>query len=113
MHPSGAYNRRSPWSIPKGLPEPGESLEQAAVRETEEETGVRAGDVFSLGAISYTRSRKTVHCYAGSVSPETVARCASWEVDRAEFLPVNEARSVLHPDQCPFIDRLLAHLAAD
>jgi diadenosine hexaphosphate hydrolase (ATP-forming) len=111
VHPSGAYNRRSPWSIPKGLPEPGESLEQAAVRETLEETGVKAGDLVPLGAIAYTRSRKTVHCFAGSVSADAVAHGASWEVDRAEFVSVENARLLLHPDQRELIDRLLAHLA--
>ena len=33
VHPSGPYNRRAPWSIPKGLPDPGESLEAAAPRD--------------------------------------------------------------------------------
>lgn len=111
VHPSGAYNRRSPWSIPKGLPEPGESLEQAAVRETREETGVQAGELVSLGTIAYKRSRKTVQCYGGRVTADAVPHCASWEVDRAEFVPVDEARRLLHPDQSEFIDRLLAHLA--
>lgn len=30
VHPSGAYNRKAPWSIPKGIPQPGESLAYAA-----------------------------------------------------------------------------------
>ena len=34
VHPSGGYNRRAPWGIPKGLPDEGESLEEAARRET-------------------------------------------------------------------------------
>ena len=44
VHPSGAYNRRAPWGIPKGLPDEGESLEDAARRETREETAVEAGE---------------------------------------------------------------------
>ena len=43
VHPSGAYNRHAPWSIPKGVPDAEEELEQAARRETLEETGVTAG----------------------------------------------------------------------
>jgi hypothetical protein len=31
-----------------------------------------------------------------------------WEIDRAEFLPPDEARARLHPDQQIFIDRALA-----
>ena len=34
VHPSGNYNRKAPWSIPKGLPDSGEDLEDAARRET-------------------------------------------------------------------------------
>ena len=30
VHPAGAYNRRAPWGIPKGQPNPGEDLEAAA-----------------------------------------------------------------------------------
>src|SRR5579872_3278286 len=37
IHPSGAYNRKAPWGIPKGMPDPGEPLEAAARRETREE----------------------------------------------------------------------------
>ncbi|MGD9648813.1 MAG: NUDIX domain-containing protein, partial [Pirellulales bacterium] len=28
VHPSGNYNRHKPWSIPKGLPEEGETVEE-------------------------------------------------------------------------------------
>ena len=34
VHPWGPYNRRAPWSIPKGRTNPGEDLETAARRET-------------------------------------------------------------------------------
>ena len=55
VHPSGAYNRRSPFSIPKGLLDPAEELEQAARRETLEETGVVAGDLHPLGRRPFPR----------------------------------------------------------
>lgn len=110
VHPSGNYNRRAPWSIPKGEPEEGEALEAAARRETEEETGVLAGELTPLGSIRYTKSRKEVHCYAGPAPKDAAPRCASWEVDRAEFVPLAEARERLHSDQQPFLDRLLAQL---
>jgi predicted NUDIX family NTP pyrophosphohydrolase len=109
IHASGPYNRDKPWSIPKGLPDEGEALEAAARRETREETGVEAGDLVYLGHIDYRKSRKRVHCYAGAVR-EAQPRPASWEVDQACFLPLDEARQKLHPDQLPFLDRLEEHL---
>ena len=110
VHPSGPYNRRAPWSIPKGLPEPGESEEEAARRETREETGVEAGALTQIGRIRYQKSRKEVVCFAGPAPPEAAPRCASWEVDRAEFVELDRARGLLHPDQAVFIDHLRQHL---
>lgn len=55
------------WSLPKGHIEPGESAEQAAVREVAEETGIRATVIAELGTIHYSfvsesrQVHKTVH----------------------------------------------------
>ncbi len=106
VHPSGNYNRGKPWSIPKGLPDPGEELESAARRETLEETGVIAGELEPLGSIQYQKSGKRIHCFAGRAPADAAPRCASWEVDRSEFVTIAEARGSLHPDQIPFLDRL-------
>lgn len=105
VHPSGNYNRNSPWSIPKGVLDDDEPAEQAARRETWEETGVVAGPLVELGNIDYTKSRKRVHCFTGEALG-AAPHCASWEVDRAEFVPLELAKMVLHPDQQPFLDRL-------
>jgi predicted NUDIX family NTP pyrophosphohydrolase len=110
VHPSGAYNRKAPWSIPKGVPDPGEPLEDAARRETEEETGVRAEGLLSLGSVELPKSRKRIFAFAGPAPNEACPRCASWEVDRAEFVPLAEARRLLHPAQAPLLDRLLEML---
>jgi predicted NUDIX family NTP pyrophosphohydrolase len=111
VHPSGPYNRRAPWSIPKGVPDDGETdLAATARRETTEETGVTAGELTELGFIDYTKTRKRVHCFAGPASADATPRVASWEVDQARFVPVDEARRLLHPEQAVFIDRLLQHL---
>ena len=45
--------RRDEWVLPKGHVEPGESLEQTAVREVREETGVDAAVVAPLGTVEY------------------------------------------------------------
>jgi ADP-ribose pyrophosphatase YjhB (NUDIX family) len=55
------------WSLPKGHVEEGESVEEAAVREVEEETGIRGRLLAPLGAIDFwfvaddRRVHKTVH----------------------------------------------------
>ncbi len=110
VHPSGPYNRRAPWSIPKGEVEGDADLESTARRETEEETGVQPDKLDYLGFIDYKRSRKRVHCFAGPAPEGSAPKPASWEVDRAEFVPIDRARELLHPDQRPFIDRLVERL---
>lgn len=112
VHPSGPYNRRAPWSIPKGAAEAGESLEAAARRETLEETGVVAGNLLPLGETVLVKSRKRIVAFYGPADDSVVARCASWEVDQAEFLPLARARLVIHPDQVPLLDLLESALRA-
>jgi predicted NUDIX family NTP pyrophosphohydrolase len=107
VHPSGGYNRRAPWGIPKGLPDPGESLEAAARRETREEADVDyAGPLVPLGHIDYAKSKKRVHAWAAELPAGAAPKPASWEVDAVELLPLDEARRRIHPDQAPFLDRL-------
>jgi ADP-ribose pyrophosphatase YjhB (NUDIX family) len=55
------------WSLPKGHVEHGETVEQAAVREVAEETGINSAVMAALGSIDYwfvaedRRVHKTVH----------------------------------------------------
>lgn len=59
--------RRLVWSLPKGHVEEGETVEQAALREVREETGLTAEIVQPLGVIDFwfavedRRIHKTVH----------------------------------------------------
>jgi ADP-ribose pyrophosphatase YjhB (NUDIX family) len=67
----GRTNRRGRllWSLPKGHLEDGETAEQAAIREVEEETGISGEIIGILGTIDFwfvaegRRIHKTVHHY--------------------------------------------------
>jgi len=112
VHPAGNYNRRAPWGIPKGAPDPGETLEATARRETLEETGLCVdGPLVDLGHVDYTRSKKRVHGFAGPAPDGATPRCASWEVDKAEFIELTRARRIIHPDQAALLDRLQRYVS--
>jgi 8-oxo-dGTP pyrophosphatase MutT (NUDIX family) len=57
------------WTLPKGTPDPGETREETAVREVEEETGLQVRITGPLESIEYwfvqsgTRIHKTVHYF--------------------------------------------------
>lgn len=107
VHASGPYNRGKPWSIPKGEPDPDETdLEATARRETLEETGVTAGTLTAVGNMKYSKSGKVIHAFAGPAPADATPRCASWEIDQARFMPLAEARQLIHPEQAVFLDRL-------
>ena len=111
VHPSGNYNRRAPWGIPKGAPNADETLEATALRETLEETGLDVKAALTdLGHVDYTRSKKRVHAFAARAPEGASPRCASWEVDKVEFIEITRARRVIHPDQAALLDRLQRHL---
>jgi predicted NUDIX family NTP pyrophosphohydrolase len=110
VHPSGNYNRKAPWSLPKGLPDEGEALIDAAIRETHEEAGVggiTAEQLTPLGHIDYTRSKKRVHAFAVASPTDANPHPNCWEIEKVEFVTIDVARERMHPDQAPFLDRLL------
>jgi 8-oxo-dGTP diphosphatase len=84
------------WSFPKGKLEPGESEEDAAVREVEEETGLRCRLERELATTRYRDARgrsKTVRYWL--MTPVGGRLEAANEVDEARFVPVSEAAELL------------------
>jgi predicted NUDIX family NTP pyrophosphohydrolase len=71
-----------------------------------------AGPLVDLGHVDYTRSKKRVHAFAAPAPDGAAPRCASWEVDKAEFIEISRARRIIHPDQAALLDRLERHLGA-
>jgi 8-oxo-(d)GTP phosphatase len=85
------------WSFPKGKLEPGEDDLTAALREVNEEAGLRAEPDEDLGAVRYVDGRgrpKTVRYWTMSVPPHEQPTPAN-EVDVAGWVPVDEAQRQL------------------
>jgi 8-oxo-dGTP pyrophosphatase MutT (NUDIX family) len=84
------------WTFPKGKAEPGESDEDCAVREVEEETGLRCELDRELPATSYTdaqRRPKRVRYWL--MRPVAGDLRFEHEVDNADWLPRDEAAARL------------------
>jgi 8-oxo-dGTP pyrophosphatase MutT (NUDIX family) len=85
------------WSLPKGKLAAGESFEEAAVREVEEETGLRCRLVRELPAVEYADAKgrpKTVRYWLMEVEADT-GFVPGHEVDAVRWLPRDEALSLL------------------
>lgn len=130
VHPGGPFFARrdlGAWSIPKGMPLPDEPLLDAARREFEEETGLRAEGPFEALTPVRQRGGKIVTAWAfeGDADPAAIVSnhfTLEWprgsgrtrtfpEVDRAAFFAPDEARRRLLSAQVPLVDELVARLA--
>jgi len=83
-------------SLPGGAREKGESLLQAALRETEEEIGVVAADIEPLGALSNLRvapSRYEVTPFVGGLAERPSFRSDEREVAELVEVSINELLS--------------------
>jgi 8-oxo-dGTP diphosphatase len=98
------------WTFPKGKADPGESDEDCALREVEEETGLRCDLEGELGETRYRDAKGrpkvvryfVMHPLGGTFAPHH-------EIDDARWLPLDAAAAKLSYDR----DReLLAKLAA-
>lgn len=95
-------HRRSPrlWALPKGTPDSGETLEETALRETREETGLEVEIEAPLTAIRYyfvrgtTRFHKTVHFFLMRATGGSVGEHDA-EFDEASWVGVDEALALL------------------
>jgi len=100
-----ASRERLLWSLPKGHIEAGETPEQAAIREVQEETGITSEITKSIGVIDFwfmaggKRIHKTVHHFifkevSGELTPQIT------EVDEVAWFPLTEiVERLAYPDE--------------
>lgn len=88
------------WTLPKGTPNAGESLEETAVREVAEETGLAVRIVRPFDAIEYrfvqsgVRIHKTVHYFLMESVGGDLSR-HDREFEFVRWLPFDEAPALL------------------
>ncbi|MDT9598106.1 NUDIX domain-containing protein [Sphingosinicella rhizophila] len=129
VRPGGPFWRNKDegaWMIPKGLVEPGEKDEAAALREFEEELGSRPAGVPRPLCTIRQAGGKWVKTFAleGDLDPDRIVsnrfelewpprsgRLQTYpEVDRAAWMPLGEARRLMLASQRPILDALEADL---
>lgn len=131
VHPGGPYFVKKDdgsWSIPKGLIEDNEDTFDTAVREFEEETGLKPeGEFISLGEITL-KSGKLVYAWAFEGEQENEFNFHSnlfemeWppssgkrekfpEADKFGYFSVEEAKKKINSSQIPLIDNLVNYLS--
>jgi 8-oxo-dGTP diphosphatase len=92
--------RYDDWTLPKGMLDAGESFEEAAIREIDEETGLRTRLVRELPAVHYeVRGRPKVVRYWLMEVESDPGFVPNDEVDALRWLEPAAARSLLSYDR--------------
>ncbi|MEY2432587.1 MAG: 8-oxo-dGTP diphosphatase [Acidimicrobiaceae bacterium] len=89
--------RYDDWSLPKGKRDPGETDEQCAVREVEEETGLRCTlgrELLPTGYVDRKGRRKIVRYWEMTATGSTPFE-ANDEIDELAWVPMDEAPDLL------------------
>lgn len=112
-------HRRAPvlWALPKGTPDSGETIEETALRETREETGIEVEIEAPLSAIRYffvrgtTRFHKTVHFFLMRPVGGAI-ELHDGEFDEVRWARVGEALALMnHATERSVVERAVALMA--
>jgi 8-oxo-dGTP pyrophosphatase MutT (NUDIX family) len=88
------------WGLPKGTPDAGETLEETALREVSEETGLEVRIIEKIGVVEYwfarsgVRFHKFVHYYLMDATGGDPAN-HDLEYDRVEWRHIDDAMKTL------------------
>jgi 8-oxo-dGTP pyrophosphatase MutT (NUDIX family) len=106
-------DRSVTWSLPKGTPAADESVEQTALREVAEETGLDVRIIEPVGPIEYffvqrgTRVHKTVHYFLMEATGGDLAG-HDHEFDEVRWVPIEEARTLMsYPTERELLEQAL------
>jgi 8-oxo-dGTP pyrophosphatase MutT (NUDIX family) len=110
--------RRSPlqWSLPKGTPDSGETLEETALREVREETGLEVTIEAPIGDINYwfvspqdkSLCNKTVHFFLMAHSGGSTDQ-HDFEFDEVQWFPSEKAvKTLAYANEARVLERALA-----
>jgi 8-oxo-dGTP diphosphatase len=92
------------WCFPGGIVEAGETPQDAAMRETEEETGIVCGLFEELGNKRHpTNDSMTIHYWAGEYVSGDVRVLEPEQHEAVEWVAVERAKKLIGRDLTPFI----------
>ncbi len=101
------FGKKRNWSLPKGRVKRSESVKQAALRETREETDVKLAKVVALGSVKLKNKDRRLHCFIASAPKGATPKADRREVQQACFVGWKKARKLLTPSQAAFISMFL------
>ena len=109
----------SSWTLPKGTPFDAETVEETALREVHEETGLEVKISAPVGAIEYfftqqgTRIHKTVHFFLMEATGGGLDK-HDHEFDEVRWVPIDEARELLsYPTERQVVETALSVAGVD
>jgi len=106
------------WVLPKGRIKPGEALSDTALREVQEETGVKGEIIHYIGNVTYTlngrssnreKAQKTVHWYYMKARNMDCTPQRSEGFVEAKYVPINRAIQMVRYDD----ERRIIELASE